>query len=211
MGLLDFLNVPKWKEAEIDFPRQKSIKAMEEDYWWIDKSEPTVQKVCLDEFYNQCLGVFTKTAQEANLLQGNLVCTELLPVGKKVVFEYLYDRYLVQRHESDPDIFYDYVVQLSFEAGITIANKWKDASADLEEYIDKIIRETSFDDIRGIYQQYFNVESEQTWRKFISNLSAPVYDLLKWYHEQDNFEAYKLKLLLAAFQLGMMLILNKRQ
>ena len=202
MSSLDFLNSPSWKVKRCS-PRRDSIRGIEEDYWWIDEDEAIEEQVSLEAFYDHCLNTFVSIAQENNF-SGDCLgdCSAITPIGEKVVFEYLYDRYLVQRHESNPDIFYSYVVQLSFEAGITIAKKWKDSSADLETYIDKIIQETSMDDISDICQQYLNIDSQINWLDFMSKLANPAYDLLKWYHQEDNFEEYKLKLLLAVFQVG---------
>lgn len=205
MCLLDFLNTPKWKSAQTNTPDLLKIRKIEEDYWWIDENEPKENIVEPDAFYEKCLQTFINISRENSLRVSAETCAELLPVGEKVVFEYLYDRYLVQRHESDPDIFYSYVLQLSFEAGITIASKWKDGSEDLENFIDVIIRETSMDYIKEIYTKDFEIDTEYAWSSFISKLSFPMYDLLKWYHQADNFEDYKLRLLLAAFVAGALL------
>ena len=210
MGLLDFLNTPKWKEIEKSVTVKDSIKAVEAEYWWIDESEPLVSQVDLPEFFYQCLNCYTEIARELGLLSNRVInCDDLLPVGQRVVHEYLYDRYLVQRHESDPDIFYSYVTGISFEAGLTIANKWKHSPSDLESYIDKIIRETPMEEICDIYQQHLNIASERDWLTIESRVSAPFYDLLKWYYQRENFESYKHQALLAVFQLGVIIILDR--
>ena len=155
--------------------------------------------------------MFIAIAQDNQLLSTPIdVSKDLQDIGKHVVFEYLYDRYLVQRHETDPDIFYGYVTDLSFEAGITIANKWQDDSSNLEEYVDKIIRETSLDDIKDIYQQYLNIDSEIVWIRTHDKFSYPIYDMLKWYHKEDNFEMYKLTPFLSVFVTEAMIILSHK-
>lgn len=211
MDLLNFPNLPKWEETQRDLAKQDKIKKTESDYWWIDDSELEEVRIDLNAFYDKCLKIFANIAQENSFAcDFSASYANLLSIGQTVVFEYLYDRYLIQRHETDPDIFYNYVLQISFEAGITIANKHKENSSELHEYVDKIIQETSMDDISDICQQHFNVTSENAWLDFISLLSAPVYDLLKWYHNEDSFEEYKLALLLAAFQVGSSMILAKK-
>ena len=210
MHKLDFLKKTEWHLSKKDYISYDRIRAIEEEYWWIDESETVPQLVSPDEFYSLCLQTFAQKVTDAGFL-GDLsdYGIELIPVGEKVVFEALYDRYLVQRHESDPDIFYNYVVQLAFESGMATSDLWFNNSTNLEKHVDKIIRETPYDYTKTIYQEYFHFDDDMKKTMLVNRLSSELYDLLKWYYKEPNFEAYKLKALLAAFYLGVVVIAEK--
>ena len=211
MNWFEFLNKKEWAIVVSERSNPQKIKTMEEDYWWIDSNETAPALVEYKEFFFQCLGAYKQVAQKEGLLSGEeKPYLEFEEVGHKVVFEYLYDRYLVRRHESDPDIYYNYVTQLSLEAGCVIADKWNENPSELEEFVDIIIRETSMDFIKDIYVNKFDLDDEMEWHKFESKLSALNYDLLKWYHNHEEFELYKQNLLLAVFQVGVMMVLDKK-
>jgi hypothetical protein len=210
MERLDFLQKPEWQIVKKEYINFDKIKSIDEDYWWIDDNESAPELVEPDVFYVQCLDKFAQLACEKGYLRNlSYHCTELIPVGEKVVFEALYDRYLVQRHESDPDIFYNYILSLSVEGGMAISNSWFTDQKEFEEYVDKIIRETSLDDIGMIYKSFLNIDKDIEKIHFIDDLYSLLYDLLKWYCCKTNFEEYKLKAFLAGFYLGVNIIAEK--
>lgn len=209
MERLDFLKKPEWQMAKKDYIKFDKIKEIDEDYWWTD-DEPAPSLVDPAAFYTQCLEAFAQFVCEKGYLSKlSNEWAELIPVGEKVVYEALYDRYLVQRHESDPGVFYKYILDLSFEDGMAIAHRWFTETNDFEEYVDQIIRETAFEDIEEIYENFLNMDEYMEKIHFKSDLCDILYDQLKWYSGKENFEEYKLKAYLAGFYLGVNIVAEK--
>lgn len=207
---LAFLSKSEWQIVPKSYINFERIHMFEEEYWWIEEDETKPVLKDPDGFYLECLDTFIAIMQKeghAKTLSNRGM--ELLSLGEKVVYEILYERYACQRHESDPDIFYSYAIGSSFEAGLTIADKWFNNPTNMEEFVDIIIHETTLDFIKDISLTYLHIDSEIERINLISKFDIPLFDLLKWYYKTPNFETYKLKALLAAFYVGVSIVAER--
>ena len=216
MGLLDFLEIPKWKEAQREFWEEDAAECEEEDekdyeeeyteddYWWIDVSELRPGKLTKEELKSTLHKQLIDVAHAHNISVNEDVSEEVLSVGEKVATSFLLDRYLQQRRESNPDIFFDYMVQLMFESGFLALKKWKDNPEELDEYIDRILCETSHDEFKPYEQELFSVNELWPNTALCRDISNTWYEHLKWYYGDEMFQSYIVQALWAVYNLGVL-------
>lgn len=221
MGLLDFLKIPKWKEAqrgweesfeeELENDETEDELSPEEDYWYIDENEEFVSQKNLSEFYKQCICEFEKFARSECVIKENVkLNNDLEEIGRRITKSFLNDRYIVHRKETQPDIFYNYEVSLAIQSGIVIAKKWRECPSDIEVYADKIIRETPAEDIESLYGNGLVWNNDLERIKFDSKIVRVWHELLKWYYKNEEFEQFIEYSLLAAFNLGVNIFDNQK-
>ena len=203
MGTFD-LEENEWDEYEED------ELLTEDDYWWIAEDEERAPLRTISEFYNECIKKFKQKACLANVFTKEIEIKEILSdIGEKVATSYLNDRYLVGRRRDNPDIFFDYMVNVSIESGIVIAKKKDSNAEEFLDYVDKIIRETPSSDIEELYSADANF-SDFHWRtEFYREITNEWQELLKWYYKTSDFEQYIIKAMTAVFDLGVTIGIEK--
>lgn len=195
------------KNGNINF---SEIKKEEKDFWWIEKGEKPIIIDDLEEFYSLSMNEFGKMLiTHGHLTSVSSAYKGLDSVGKKVACEYLYDRYLKNLRSRDLYIFYEAVLSYCFEAGLTIGYQWFTNKNEFEKFVDKVIRETSYDYIGTIYAKYLSLNNDCQKADLKSKMWRIFFDLLKGHSKKEDFEQYKLTALLAAFNLGVLIIEQK--
>ena len=215
MGLLDFLEIPKWKEVQRGFLEEDTDECEEEeedyeeeytenDYWWIDESELRPRKLTKEELKNTLCMQLIEVADSHIVAVAEKIPEEVSTIGEKVAASFLRDRYLQQRRESNPDIFFDYMVQLMFETGFLALKKWKDKPEELDGYIDRILSETPHDEFKPYEQELFSVREIWPNTAFCRDISNVWYEHLKWYYGDEEFEGYTVYALWAVYNIGVL-------
>ena len=101
-------------------------------------------------------------------------------------------------------------MSLSIGAGIVYATKWHEKYSDLDEYVDQIIEDGSADDTNVLLKKHFPKEiSENQGNPFFSKIFDRWLEMHTPYWALADARQHTFKAMLAAFQLGVSMILEK--
>lgn len=176
------------------------------------EEEPHKPKLKSSEaFYNDCVTDFHAEAKKFGVLKKGLVfIPELIPLGQKTILEFLKDPYYQMQYGNNAQQYYYLILALSIDAGMCLATRWHENFQSLNQYVEEIIENGPADDANTLMNKYFpsDVMGNQ------GNDFFPIifYRWLKMHEPYWNLadpREYTLKALLAAYQLGVSMILEK--
>lgn len=164
----------------------------------------------INSFYQECVDGFHEVAKKNNVAtRGVIFVPELIPLGEQVILAFLKDPFLQQEFAEDPRSFYYAVMSFSIQAGIVLAEQWRRDNSHISECVaeiirngpsDKAIRYLTFGFPREIYQNQGNDFFQKVFEVW-SKLHEPYWRL-------SDPRQYTFKALLAAYQLGVSMILG---
>ena len=164
-----------------------------------------------DEFYNQCLKEFHAKAKELGVAkQGVILVPELIPYGEKTILTALQEPYFQSVFANDPEQYYLFIMAMSIDAGIIYATKWHKDYQSLDSYVEDILERGPADDADVIMERWlpYGLFHDQG-RPFFSKIFPVWLKLHEPYWKLKDPREYTFKLMLAAYQLGISIILDK--
>ena len=193
MGLFDMF---KKKHT----PEKKATVAPEQ----VRTASPEIQ------FYNDCVEDYHKTANKHGFANKGLIfIPELIPIGEKTVLAFLRDPFFQMQFGNDPHLYYYAIMSLSLQAGIVFAGKWhSDFPALKSGYVDKIIAEGPADACKPFLKQFGLVDNEKE-NDFYRTIFERWLAMHEPYWKLSDPRDYTFKATLAAYQLGISMILEK--
>lgn len=162
------------------------------------------------QFYNDCVEAYHNAAHEKGLAnKGVIFIPELIPIGEKTVLAFLKDLFFQMQFGSNPQMYYYVIMSLSMQAGMVFAVKWHENYSALNTgYVDQIIEEGPADACKPYLKQLGLTDSEKE-----NEFYRVIFD--KWLEQHEPYwkmndpRDYTFKATLAAYQLGISMILEK--
>ena len=162
------------------------------------------------QFYNDCVVDYHNAAGEKGMAtRGLIFIPELIPIGEKTVLAFLKDLYFQVQFGNDPQMYYYVIMSLSLQAGMVFAVKWHENYSELKSgYIDKIIEEGPADACKPYLKQLglTDIEKENTFYHVIFDRWLKMHEP---YWKLNDPRDYTFRATLAAYQLGISMILEK--
>ncbi len=161
-------------------------------------------------FYNDCVEDFHKAAMEEGRAKNGLIfIPELIPIGEKTVLAFLKDPFFRMQFDNNPQMFYYVIMSLSLQAGMVFGAKWHEDFAALnDEYVDRIIREGPADACKPCLKQMGisdSIKENAFYRVIFGRWTA----MHEPYWEMRDPREYTFRAILAAYQLGVSMILGE--
>lgn len=163
------------------------------------------------EFYTACIKEFHTEAQRHGLAKKGLIfIPELIPIGHKTTLAYLNDFEIQTTYGSDPVQYYFAVMAFALEAGMLFAEKWHSDFAGLNDYVEEIADFGPASDASELFGQYFKAElSNDDGHAFLERIYEAWMLMHAPYWDMADPRQYTFKALIAAYQLGISMMLEK--
>lgn len=169
------------------------------------------KEITPEQFFAICLEDFHKTAQSFGVAKKGVInVPELLMTGQKLTLAFLDDAFLKREFSDNPTMYYHVVLMFCIEAGIATANKWHIDFANLDSYAKDLIVVGPADDANKLLQEYFPPEvSDNQGNAFVSKIFYRWVELTEPYHKLNDPRKYYFYALLAGYQVGVSMMLEK--
>ena len=161
-------------------------------------------------FYNDCVGAYHTAAKEMGAAnRGVILIPELLPIGEKTILAFLEDPFFQTEFGGNPQMYHYVIMSLSIQAGIVFAAKWHEGHSDLDPgYVDRIIREGPAEACRPYLKQLGLTDSDRE-NAFYQAVFDRRPERNGPYRKMKDPRAYTFSATLAAYQLGISMMLEK--
>ena len=162
-------------------------------------------------FYSDCVADFHEEAAKNAVAQKGLIfIPELLPYGEKTVLAFLQDPFFKMQFGRNPQMYYYAIMSLTIEAGMVYAERWHKNFSTLSNYVEEIIEFGPADDANLLLTQYFSKEvSQNQGNAFFQKIFSRWLIMHEPYWNLDDPRDYTMSAMLAAYQLGISMILEK--
>ena len=162
-----------------------------------------------NEFYCDCLEAFVEIGKENNMLfKDNIVVPELLDKGEKAVLQYLKDPFFQAEFSNDPVTYYFAIMVFSLQTGMIFASTWhKDFAKLTDQFVQAVVKMGPTDLALSLRQAVF--ESPAKENLFYTELYGKWNEMHEPYWKLEDPRDYTFKAELAAYQLGVTMILEK--
>ena len=162
------------------------------------------------QFYNDCVADYHNTAKSKGFAEkGVILIPELIPIGEKTVLAFLQDRFFQMEFGNNPPMYYYAIMSLSLQAGMVFADKWhSDFSALKSEYVDQIIVEGPADACKPLLKSLGLTDNDKE-----NDFYRAIFE--RWMKQHEPYwklndpREYTFRAMLAAYQLGISMILYK--
>ena len=163
------------------------------------------------DFYKECIEDFHKEANKHEVAtRGLIFIPELVPLGEKTILAYLRDPYYITESKGDPKIFYYTVMNNSLKAGMALATQWHEDVSKLDMYVDEVILGGPSIIGYSLLKKHFSEEIHKNFgEEFYKTIYARWLVLHEPYWVLNDPREYTFKAMLAAYQLGVSMILEK--
>ena len=167
-----------------------------------DKKSTDFYTLCVEDYHNTIMA-------EGYAKNGLIFIPELIPIGEKTVLTFLQDNFFRMEFASNPTQYYFVITSLCIQAGVVFANMWHADFSKLKSgYVEQILAEGPADDAYAILAKEFGMD-----KNAVGEFCGKVYErwmaMHKPYWDLQDPREYTFKATLAAYQLGVSLILNK--
>ena len=162
------------------------------------------------EFYKDCLKAFHEIGADAGYVKhGVIFIPELMPIGERIVKEFLKDPFFISEYGNDPVQYYYAIVGLSLQAGIVIADKWHTNYSELKNgFVDEVITDGPAEIAEELMENNFNVNAVKA-NEYYSSIFTKWMQLHHPYWNLKDPRQYTFLGTLAAYQVGISTILGK--
>lgn len=176
-----------------------------------NESIESVQIKSAQSFYTDCLKIFHGEAKANGVANHGLIfIPELMPMGEKAVLAYLQDAFFTMEFGQNPTQHYYVIMALSLQTGICFGEKWHKNFEGLKTgYVDEIIKVGPADDANAILTQTIGINGSEEQNAFYQKIYK------KWIHCHEPYWAledsrqYTFRAMMAAYQLGVSMVLEK--
>jgi len=162
-------------------------------------------------FYNDCVADYHKEAAKYGVAQKGLIfIPELIPLGEKTILAFLQDPFFQMQFNGNAEAYYYAIMAMSIDAGIVYATMWHENFSNLKVYVDQIIEEGPADDANMLLQKHFPREiSDNQGNPFFQKIFPRWVTMHEPYWKLRDPRQYTFNAMLAAYQLGVSMILEK--
>lgn len=162
------------------------------------------------EFFKLCIMDFhARAGQEDYATKGLIFIPELMPMGQQSVLAFLNDSFFKMQFGSNPQTYYYVIMSLCVQTGIVYAAKWHEDFSELKNgYVDKIIAEGPAEEAQPITKKQFGWDRDKE-NAFYNMIYQRWLSLHEPYWDLDNPREYTFNAMVAAYQLGVSMILEK--
>lgn len=161
-------------------------------------------------FYSGCVTDYHEVAKALGYANRDVIfIPELIPIGQKTVLAFLKDKFFQTEFGNNPNQYYFVIMSLSLQAGIVFADKWHSNFSALKNgYVDQIIDEGPADEAEVLLKNEIGLNKEQA-NQFYGEIYKRWMALHEPYWKLSNPREYTFNAVLAAYQLGVSMILEK--
>lgn len=165
----------------------------------------------LNSFYEDCLEIFHNEANKYGVAnKGVIFIPELIERGEQTILAFLNDSFFKMQFGDNAELYYYLIFALTVEAGMIYANKWYEDYSTLDEYVKKIISAGPADEANILLDKLFEKDiSENQGNSFFQKIYPKWLECLSSYWNIADPRAYIMKAYLAAYQLGISMVLEK--
>lgn len=162
------------------------------------------------DFYTICLKEFHDEAAKNNLAtKGLIFIPELIKYGEKIVLEFLKDEFFKFEFGNNPNLYYYIIMSLCIQSGIVLGEKWHLDFKNLDDnYLKNIISEGPADKAGEILEK-LNLPTSDVQNKFYQSIYKKWVLCNEPYWALEDSRQYIFKSMLAAYQLGISIILKE--
>ena len=164
-----------------------------------------------EEFYSQCTKEFHKETKLMGLIKrGPNEIPEILKYGETAASSYLNDATIRNQYGDEPTQYYFVIMSLCLQAGMVLARNWsEDASSVDSRYVSYLMSAGPSDEATKIMEKQFKLNTDQA-NLFYSKIFEKWVDVLTPYWNLAEPWEYTTKAMIAAYQLGVSMILEKK-
>lgn len=175
------------------------------------KKEKKFEPKSVVSFYTDCVQDFHEEAKKYGVAtKGVIFIPELIPLGEKTILAYLKDPFFQMQCGGNPQMYYYLIMSLSIDAGMCYATRWHEQFSTLNDYVEQIIEEGPADDANILLAKHFPKEiSENQGNSFFQKIYPRWLAMHEPYWALPDPRDYTFKAMLAAYQLGVSMILEK--
>lgn len=162
------------------------------------------------QFYTDCVAVYHNRAKELGFAErGVIFIPELIPLGEKAVLLFLKDPY-IQQQIPDPFDYYSVALNTAIRCGILFGAKWHTDLSELEKpgYIESVIESSPVSLTRDLIKSELGLD-DKSYKDFSYKIFEKWVEMHKPYWELNDPRQYTVNATVAAFQLGVSMILCK--
>lgn len=164
-----------------------------------------------EKFYTDCVADFHKEAAKHGVANKGLIfIPELLPKGEQTILAFLKDPFFQMQCGGDAQMYYYLIMALSIDAGMCFATRWHRDFSSLDEYVEEIIELGPADDANIIMTSFLSdVAMGDQGNEFFPFIYDRWLKMHEPYWKLSDPREYTFKAMLAAYQLGVSMILEK--
>ena len=161
-------------------------------------------------FYTECTMAYHEYAKTQGYAHKGLIfIPELIPLGQKAVLAYLQDPFLTFEYSSTPDTYYYVINSFAFQTGIIYGATWHESYATLKGGFDnKVIKDGPWEHVEPLFKKDLEMSKEE-FERFGQELYALWKNQHEAYWKLNDPRQYTFNAMLASFQLGVSMILEK--
>lgn len=162
-------------------------------------------------FYADCVADFHQEAQKHGAAcKGLIFIPELIPIGENTILAFLKDPFFQMQFGNDAQTYYFFIMAMSIDAGMLFATKWHEDDGGLEDYVEEIIDIGPADDANILLSKHFpsSISADQG-NPFFQKIFARWMKAHDPYWKQSDPREYTFRAMVAAYQLGVSMMLEK--
>lgn len=162
------------------------------------------------KFYNDCVEDYHKAAITKGMANRGLIfIPELIPIGERTVLDFLKDSFFQMELGDNPQMYYYVIMSLSLQAGIVFADKWHSNYNELKTgFVEEIIAKGPSDVCKPFLIQ-LGLSDKEKEQAFYGSIFERWLTMHEPYWKLRDPRDYTFKAMLAAYQLGVSMILEK--
>ena len=162
-------------------------------------------------FYTECVEDFHKEAMKNGVANRGLIfIPELIPRGEKAILAFLKDPFFQMQCGGNAQQYYYLIMALSIDAGMCFANRWHEQYSSLDQYVQEIIDDGPADEANRLIDAHFPYG-------IMGNQGNDFFPIIfeRWIAMHEPYwnladpRVYTFRAMLAAYQLGVSMILEK--
>ena len=163
------------------------------------------------EFLAECIEDFHQEAAKFGVAKkGNIFVPELMMLGREMALTFVSDEFNRSEYGHNPVVFYFVVNLCVWHAGLAIAAKWHTNFEQLEHYVNDIKILGPGDDAVALLEKYFPASiSQNDGEDFLQHIYDRWLKMHKPYEDLADPRQYTLNAIIATFQLGVSMMLEK--
>ena len=160
-------------------------------------------------FYSDCVADFHNEALKYGIAKRGLIfIPELMPIGENIALRFLQNRVLPTKCNGNQGYYYYLIMCTCIDAGICLATRWHEQFSTLNQFADEIMLKGPTDGA-ALRKMHFAGEVMDWQGDFFPRVSIRLMAMLEPYWKLSDSRDYILKAMVAAYQLGVSMILEK--
>lgn len=165
--------------------------------------------VSLTKFYMDCVEAYHDEAEKCGLTdRGVIFIPELIPYGEQAVLSLFKDRFYSMEFKDNPYVYYYAIMSLALQTGIVYAAKWHENFPEMQGYSKRIEKRGPADDCKPCLRQ-MGLGDSGVENAFYNKIYKIWVEKHEPYWKMRDPREYTFKATLAAYQLGVSLMLAK--